>query len=195
YTRDSKKYLTRLVQLALISQPLYAFGLAHTNPAMFAIPFTRNPLASAVTFYSSSWQTPSILLSLCLAAGILIALRDRNYILAIGIYVLCELFGTNLDYGINGIRLILLFYCLLEHPILMATLGSAFVIQWAYHLGNARFVFFGVPFNMEIFAIPSVLLCAIPMTRFFRLPRWFTYLFYPAHLILLWVLSSLIRPH
>ncbi len=194
FTKDSKKYLTRIVLLALICQPFYALGLAHTNPAMYSVPFHVNPLLSVLTFYISCWQVPSILLSLSLAIGILIALRERNYILAIGIYVLCERFGSSFDYGIGGIRLILLFYFLLEHPILMAVFCSAYLISWSHRLGKA-YSFFGITFNMEIFALPSVLLCALPMPRFFRLPRWFSYLFYPAHLILLWILGSGIKPN
>ena len=97
FTHDSRKYLTRIVLLALISQPFYALGLLHTTPAMFAVPFLKNPLGAALTFYLASWQTPSILLSLSLALCILIALRDRNYILAIGVYVLCERFGSAFD--------------------------------------------------------------------------------------------------
>ena len=102
FTHDSRKYLTRIVLLALISQPFYALGLLHTTPAMFAVPFLKNPLGAALTFYLASWQTPSILLSLSLALCILIALRDRNYILAIGVYVLCERFGSAFDYRIGG---------------------------------------------------------------------------------------------
>ena len=36
YTRDPIRYLSRVVLLALISQPLYALGLAHENSAMYA---------------------------------------------------------------------------------------------------------------------------------------------------------------
>ena len=189
FTHDSRKYLTRIVLLALISQPFYALGLLHTTPAMFAVPFLKNPLGAALTFYLASWQTPSILLSLSLALCILIALRDRNYILAIGVYVLCERFGSAFDYRIGGIQMILLFYFTLEHPVLMTLCGSAYLISWAHQLGSS-YSFFGIPCSNEIFALPSILLCAIPMPRFFRLPKAFSYIFYPLHAILLWLLHT-----
>lgn len=190
YTHDAKKYLSRVVLLALISQPLNALGLAHENPAMYSVPFLKNPLLSAFTFYINSWQSPSVLLTLSLALGILVALRDRNFILAIGLYVLCERFGPSFDYGIHGIRLILIFYFFAEHPPLMALASAAYLIWWSWSAGRS-YVFFGYTFNMEIFALPAVLFCALPLPRTFRMPKWATYGFYPAHLVLLAMLTKI----
>ena len=38
---------------------------------------------------------------------------------------------------------------------------------------------------MRIYALPAVLLTAVPMRGRLRLPRWLSYSFYPAHLALL----------
>ena len=75
YTRNPEKYLTRVVLLALVSQPLYAVGLAHENRAMYAVPFFDNPLSSCWQFYMNSWQTPSILFALSLGLLIMLCLR------------------------------------------------------------------------------------------------------------------------
>ena len=72
YTKHPERYLSRVVALALVSQPLYAVALAHENAAMYAVSFTRHPVQAAVTFYLNSWQTPSILFSLSL--GLLLLL-------------------------------------------------------------------------------------------------------------------------
>ena len=190
FTHNSRKYLSRVILLALISQPLNALGLAHENPAMYSVPFLENPLLSIYTFYINSWQSPSILLSLSLALGILIALRDRNYILAVGLYVLCERFGPVLDYGIHGIRLILIFYFFLEHPPLMAIASAAYLLWWSWSTGKA-YSFFGYTFSMEVFALPAVLFCALPLPRLFSMPRWLVYAFYPGHLLLLAILVKM----
>ena len=84
YTRSPIKYLSRIVLLMLISQPLYAISLAHENAAMYAVPFFGHPLQSIWQFYTSSWLKPSILLSLALGLGIMLCLKKRQWI-ALGI--------------------------------------------------------------------------------------------------------------
>lgn len=186
YTRDPIRYLTRIVLLALISQPLYALGLAHENSAMYAVSFLKNPLRACFTFYIGSWQKPSILLSLALGLCIIIALRKRQWVLAIGVYILCERFSANLDYGVAGVRLMLLFYALCEHPLAALIAVSSYMIAWSRGTG---YTFFGQSFGMRIFALPAAVFACLPMKRHIRLPRWFIYGFYPAHLIALAVLS------
>ena len=189
YTRDDVKYLSRVVLLALISQPLSALGLAHENARMYSVPLFPNPFLSIYTFYINSWDYPCVLMTLSLALAILVALRHKNFILAIGLYMLCEHFSTSYDYGINGIRLVLLFYFFAEHPPLMALAAGGFLVWWSSH--GQSYTFFGHTFSMEIYALPSLLLCTIPMKRTFRLPRLVTYGFYPAHLALLALLVKL----
>lgn len=132
----------------LISQPLYALGLAHENSAMYAVSFLESPLRAAFTFYIQSWQTPSILLSLSLGLGILISLRQKRLILALGLYVLCERFSSFLDYGVEGVRLMLLFYFLLEHPLLCLLATCSYLIHWAAQ--GSGYVFFGMNFGMRL---------------------------------------------
>ncbi|MBQ8619593.1 MAG: hypothetical protein IJ418_19095 [Clostridia bacterium] len=186
YTRDPIKYLSRIALLALISQPLYALGLDHANSAMFSISFFDDPFGAARAFYMNSWQKPSILLSLFLGLCILTALRRRRWVLALFVYILCARFSTTLDYGMGGIRLMILFYALCEHPLAALALISAYMIGWS---GGIGYTFFGQTFGMRIFALPAVIFCCLPMKRRMHLPRWFVYAFYPAHLIALAVLS------
>ena len=189
YTRDPLRYLSRVVLLALVSQPLYALGLAHENSAMYAVSFMEDPLGAIWAFYIGSWQKPSILLSLALGLCILLALRSRRYVLALGTYVLCCRFAANLDYGIDGIHLMLLFYALCEHPAAAFAAVGAYMLAWAQGTG---YTFFGHEFGMRIFALPAALFCCLPMRRRLTLPRWFVYGFYPAHLAVLAVLTRLL---
>lgn len=186
YTRNPEKYLTRIVLLALISQPLYAIGLAHENSAMYAVPFLENPLGCIAAFYLNSWQKPSILFSLSLGLCIILCIREKKWILAVALYILCERMSAKLDYGIEGIRLMLLFYTLCEHPCLALVAWTAYMLAWARGLG---YTFFGLHFSMRVFAVPSVLLCSLPMKRRFALPKWIVYGFYPAHLIVLMLVA------
>ena len=186
YTRDPIKYLSRIALLALISQPLYALGLDHANSAMFSVSFFENPLASARAFYINSWQKPSILLSLFLGLCILTALRNRRFFIALFVYILCARFSANLDYGLGGVRLMILFYALCERPWAALALICAYMIAWS---SGSGYTFLGHSFGMRIFALPAVIFCCLPMKRRMRLPRWFVYAFYPAHLIALAILS------
>ena len=188
YTRNPIKYLSRIALLALISQPFYTLGLDHANSAMFSIPFFENPLGAAYAFYINSWQKPSILLSLFLGLCILTALRNRQWTLALFVYILCHRFSSNLDYGIGGIRLMILFYALCEHPAAAIAVTGAYMIAWSSGIG---YTFFGHAFGMRIFALPAVIFCCLPMKRRLRLPRYFVYAFYPAHLIALGILSRI----
>ena len=188
YTRDPIKYLGRIVLLALISQPLYALGLDHAPRTMFAFSFWEHPFKAVRAFYVNSWSTPSILVSLALGLCILIALRRRQWILALGVYMLCTRFSSNLDYGIGGIRLMILFYALCEHPALALPFISAFMIAWS---SSSGYTFFGHAFGMRIFALPAVVFACLPLRSNIKLPRWFIYGFYPAHLIVLAILSRI----
>ena len=186
YTKHPERYLSRVVALALVSQPLYAVALAHENAAMYAVSFMRHPVQAAVTFYLNSWQKPSILLSLSLGLLLLLCLRGKRWVLALGVYVLCNRMNAQLDYGIHGIHLMLLFYLLCEHPAACFAATFSFMTWWS--LQGTGYSFFGHSFAMRVFSLPSVALCCLPMKRHVRLPRWFIYGFYPAHLAALIVL-------
>ena len=188
YTRNPFGYVKRLVLLALISQPLYALGLDHAPRTMFATSFFEHPLEAVRAFYVNSWSVPSILVSLTLGLCILLAIRNRQWILALGIYMLCTRFSSNLDYGIGGIRLMILFYALCEHPLLALAAVSSYMIAWS---GGSGYTFFGHTFGMRIFALPAVIFACLPLSKNLKLPRWFIYGFYPAHLAMLAILSRL----
>ncbi|MBQ2992008.1 MAG: hypothetical protein IJD60_12090 [Clostridia bacterium] len=188
HTKDPIEYLRRLVLLALVSQPLYSLGLAHENAAMYAVSFAEHPLRAAWTFYIKSFTTPSILITLCAALTLLILLRKKQWLLAFFVYILLERFGMNLDYGLFGIRLMLVFYFLCGHPLLCACAVFVFMIQNSAGYG---YVFFGQEFSMRIFALPAALFACLPLQSGFRAPRWLTYGFYPAHLLLLALITKL----
>lgn len=186
HTKNPVKYLSRIVLMALVCQPLYAIGLAHENQAMYAVSFLENPFGAVSAFYLNSWQKPSILLSLALGLLIILCIRHKQWILAVGAYILCERMGAKLDYGVEDVRLMLLFYALCEHPRIALIAWSAYMIHWSRGLGYSLL---GMKFGMRIFALPAVILCALPMKRRFVLPKWLIYGFYPAHLVLLMLVS------
>ena len=190
YTRSPVRYLSRIAALALISQPLYALALGHENAAMYAVPFARNPLGAAWSFYIGSWQKPSVLLSLLLGLLLLCCLRRRQWALAAAVLVLCARFSSSLDYGLNGVLLMLLLYLLCPYPPLSLAASCAFLLlHWARGIG---YPFLGHEFNMEIYALPALLFVHLPLKRRLAVPGWLLYAFYPAHLAVLAVLVRLL---
>ena len=188
-TKHPQPYITRVAALALVSQPLYAVALGHTNNAMYAVPFAQHPLRALYTFYIKSWETPSILLPLLLGLLLLLCIRERKYIPALLISVLCERFSGSLDYGVGGIRLMILFYLFLEYPALCFAVTTAYMLAWA--LDGRGYLIFGVQFGMRLFAVPAVMLASLPIRCKTQLPKWLTYGFYPAHLIILLILEKI----
>lgn len=188
YTRDPIRYLSRIVLLALISQPLYALGLDHATSMMYSVSFFDRPLAAIRAFYVGSFATPSILFSLALGLCILIALRKRQWVLALGVYLFCTRFSSSLDYGIGGIRLMILFYAFCEHPVAAVGVITAYMLTWA---SGSGYTFLGMPFGMRIFALPAAIFACFPLRSRLSLPRWFIYGFYPAHLLALAILTRL----
>lgn len=188
-TKHPQQYITRVAALALVSQPLYALALGHANAAMYAVPFARNPLLAAYTFYIKSWETPSILLPLWLGLLLLLCVREKKWIPALLIYVLCERFSGSLDYGVSGIRLMVLFYLFLEYPALCFAVTTAYMLVWS--MDGSGYPIFGIQFGMRVFATPAIILASLPIRRKTQMPKWLSYGFYPAHLILLLILEKI----
>ena len=188
-TKHPQQYITRVAALALVSQPLYAVALGHENNAMYAVSFARQPLRALYTFYMESWETPSILLPLLLGLLLLLCIRERKYILALLIYVLCERFSGSLDYGVGGIRLMMLFYLFLEYPALCFAATTAYMLVWA--TDGRGYPLFGIRFGMRIFAVPAVMLASLPIRLKTQMPKAVAYGFYPAHLLILLILEKI----
>lgn len=186
YTRHPLKYVSRMVLLALISQPLYAIALDHANSAMFMVSFAEHPLKAVMHFYYYSWTEPSILFALTLGLILLWAIRNKQLAIAVAVYLFCWRARAQLDYGINGIHLMLLFYFLCEHRLLSFLAVGAFMAHWG--LSGGGYSMFGVQFSTQMFALAALPLIYIPTNTGIKLPKWLFYAFYPAHLLLIWLL-------
>lgn len=191
YTRNPLNYLKRILLLALISQPLYAVSLAHTNSKMFAVSFAEEPLRAAWTFYLNSWiGKPSILCTL--AAGIILiwALRNKQIVVFLSALLLCWMVKGKLDYGMKGITLMLLFYIFCTRRWLSLPVVLAFMLWWG--TGSGGYSLFGVRFGTQAFAVFALPLIYVHTNTGVRLPKWMFYTFYPAHLALIYALNTFV---
>ena len=190
YTRNPLNYLKRIVLLALISQPIYAVSMAHEVSAMYATSFTEHPVLAVWNFYINSWTHPSILVSLAFGLMLLWALRERQIALGLGVFLLIWLIQGKLDYGIRGIILMLLFYVFCTKRWISLPVVLAFLVWWG--LQGSGYSCFGVSFGIQMFAIPALLFIYIHTRSRLRLPKWLFYAFYPAHMILIYVLKHFV---
>lgn len=184
YTKHPLQYVSRMILLALISQPLYAVALDHANAAMYAVSFAEHPVQAAVSFYVNSWQHPSILFALTCGLILLWAIRNHQFVIAIAMYLFCWQVQGYLDYGIKGIHLMLLFYLLCGYPMVSAACVAAFMAWWGLRGGGYKM--FGMQFSSQMFALAALPLIYIPTNSGIKLPKWLFYVFYPAHLAVIW---------
>jgi hypothetical protein len=186
-----RRYVTRMLLLALVSQPLYVLGLNHTTAAMDAISWSGDPFRSARSWYLMSWNRPSILLSLLAGMLLIWCLKDKKYALAAVLAGVILYFQGYLDYGWRGIALRLLFYAFLERPGASFLWVLGFMLWWGTS-GGGSYSLGPVHFSTQTFAVLALPLIYLPTKTNLKLPKWFFYLFYPAHLAALYFAQQLI---
>lgn len=182
YTRNHLKYLTRIVLIALISQPLYVVAMGHTNAQMYAVSFAEEPVRAAINFYVCSWSKPSILLPLSLGIMIIWTIRERKIILTLAMMLVIWRIRGNLDYGWRGVTLMVLMYLFINHWWISLPVVFSFMFWWGSK--GTGYELFGFKFGIQMFALLTLSMIYIPTYSRVRLNKWIFYLYYPAHLIL-----------
>ena len=102
--------------------------------------------------------------------------------------MLCARFSAELDYGVSGIGLMVVFYLFLEHLALCFAASTAYMLVWS--ADGHGYPLFGMEFGMRIFATPAVMLASLPIRRKTRTPKWLSYGFYRRHLLALLALEK-----
>ena len=185
YTRDMRRYVFRILLLALVSQPFYALGLNHTTPAMDAMVWSGDPLRNALSWYLMSWNRPSIMLSLLAGMLLIWCFKDKRYELAAVFAGVILYFQGYLDYGWRGVALMLLFFAFLEHPGASFLWILGFMLWWGIS-GGGGYQVGSIRFSTQTFAVLALPLIYLPTKTNLKLPKWFFYLFYPTHLAALY---------
>ena len=190
YTRNPLNYLKRIVLLALICQPLYAVSMGHSVQQMYAVSFAEQPLKAVWNFYIYSWNKPSILVALSFGLILIWTIRERQLVVTAAVFILCWLIQGKLDYGMRGIVLMLLFYLFCSRRWLSLPCVLAFMLWWG--MRSSGYNLFGVSFGIQTFAILALPLIYIRTNSGLKLPKWLFYGFYPAHLILIYLLDHFV---
>ena len=181
YSKDRLKYLTRIVLMGLISQPIYAMAMGHSTSSMFTIAFRDNPLRAALHFYVESYNHPNIMFTLAVGLMVIWTLREKRVVLTLALALFTWKFQNSLDYGWRGVALIALFYLFIERWWLSLPVMATYMFWWGTQYSG--FEMFGIRFGTQMFAILALILIYIPTFTNLKINKWVYYLFYPAHLI------------
>lgn len=186
-----------------IAFPIYCFllveGMYHTrNPGKYigrlAIGILLAELPFDILFEGCiSWEYQSVMVTLTLGAIMLLCMGKTEKIwlkllLVLPFIVLAELARS--DYGGWGIAMIAVFA--LFDRFSLQCLGLLLVNSL---MDSAAIPIFGLPVSVQLFAvlalIPIAFYCGKKLT-YSRAVQWGFYLFYPAHLLILWVILLII---
>ena len=167
HTKDVKKYFLRLFIFGTVMQTFYFFvsSFIGENPFELNIFFTLALGVLAISTYNKKWYG----LTLC----------------TIAIPFLLGLLGFTVDYGTYGVLLILGLYLtagkflyLAIYTILLTTITC---LLWD----------FPIRIQTQMSCILALIFIAKPFSVKINIPWWFFYLFYPAHLGLIYLIGEL----
>lgn len=172
YTGDIKKYLFRLGAFAVISQPFWILAFNSDD-------ITGNIFNLNIFF--------TLIVSLLGACGF----KERKWWLFILALILLNV--INFDYAMTGLILILIFYLCRNKPWLGAAvytltylpaLNGNMADPLALKIG-------GHAIGFEIFALLALPFIYIQTNSGLKIPKWFFYIYYPAHLFAIYLIGIL----
>lgn len=186
YTRNTPRYLLRVLLTGVLSQPLYVYALNHR------------------------WTEPNIFLTLFLGLAALWSVRENRFGSRIWgpVLAICLATVLNANYGWQGVLLFLLLYAVRESRPGIAAVMVAYFLFWGTSYSITR-SFFGIPLlpegtpdflfrplsaflRLETFGLLALPMMLIPFPKDLRMPRWLGYALYPAHLAVIILIRILI---
>ncbi len=188
YTRSSVRYSLRLLVIAAASQYFYMKALNH------------------------GWAEGNILFTLLLGQLGIYGMQTRKFgsqFWAPALVLLISL-TVKIDYGYKGVLLVLLLYLAKDsRPGLIAAMigyclfwgeGTSLINNlFGCDLTSLRNLtpysasFYSAIFRLQNFAVLSLVFIVLPIGWKKRHPTWLSYLAYPGHLLVLWILKELIQ--
>lgn len=182
HTADRRRYALRLLGLALVSE--VPFNLVQFSTPFF--PFHQNTVFT-------------LLLGLWAISGLDRARRERTpKQIALGLLTLsaaCLLGGIGfVDYGVMGVLTVVLFYLLRDFPLARLAQLAAMVLLNIVFFKGQTIPLLGFDFPIQGFAV----LALVPIWLYSGKKgfggkgfQWAAYLFYPVHLLALYLLYTL----
>ncbi len=172
YTHDIKKYLGRLGAFALISQPFWI--LAFNPQDIWGNLFNLNIFFTLFMSLLTVWEFS----------------RKNWWLFFVGFVIISMI---NFDYSATGVILMLIFYLCRNKPWLGAALYTLSYLPalWNGDLQDPTACIIGThAIGFEIFAVLAVPLIFLKTDSKLKIPKWFFYCFYPAHLLIIFLVRT-----
>ena len=183
-THDLKRYALRIAAFALVSQPFYLLAF---YPWSLELSFWQGATFSAL------WNGFRLNIFFTMLLGLLglYGLREKKYIFTLAALLLS--LAPAVSYSYMGVLLIILIWLLREvKPPAFALALAAFLSLYFFRTPAGFRLFGDVYVDIQGFSVLAVpLICARTQTGW-RLPKYFYYVFYPAHLLALALLKSIV---
>lgn len=174
HTHNFKKYILRLSIFAVVSQPFFVMAFHSTWEG-----FVENILVANIFF---------TLVAGVLAISALMDIKKRWWMLLIPIAM--ELL-IGLDYGFYGIGLMIIFYLCRNKNWLSCLL----IVAWScLHALSGDFItVFGVGLDLQFFSLLALPFIYIHTNIKPKIKKYFFYAFYPAHLLIIFLLRLVLH--
>lgn len=180
HTRSIKAYALRLFIAALISQfpYLYAFRLVNENFFRFNVIFTLLTGLLCIVIYK----------------------KVKNIVISVYIIGLIALFAEffNFSYGVAGVLSIIAFYIffkdlkkMLLTQLLIYGGYSLLYLSEAFSLGTFQEVYINLVPLIQPLALVSIIFISLYNGKLGKRVKYFFYIFYPVHLLLIYVIKRL----
>lgn len=176
YTRDVRRYLGRLAAFAAISQPFYVLAF-HPHDWML----------------EQNWANWNILFTLFLSLLAMAGFKERKWWLFIGAFFAVS--WWNFDYSGIGVQLMLIFFLCRNHPKAGGALYALSYLPalWGgYPEDPLSLKLGGFAVDWTVFALFAAPLIFLPTHSNLKIPKWFFYVFYPAHLAAIAVIQFML---
>ena len=184
YTHAKKSYFIRLLVLTLVTQIPYV--LYHSYDQNHTIAFDY-------WMFLTNWNVIATLLLGFLS----IAVWDSSIhpaLKAAGI-ILCCAAGYFTEWSYFGVLFILLFYIFREHPLIRFTAYELLMLIYVLRMSGFSILGLNWPVFL-VFSLPIILITLFyngKKGHFPKLSQYFFYFFYPAHLLLIYIVKILYR--
>lgn len=184
YTSNRKRYALLILLFAIITQPIYYFAL---NENIFDLNILFTFLFAILMFILIDQMKKDSGMAIfysVLMVGIL------------AVVFILDSTGITVSYGIYGVLLPTLFYVLYNakfkyHKILLWALAALLMIaHWLFYFLLSTKDFFAYTSLFTLLALP--LLACYNGEKGKHSPKWLFYIFYPAHLLIIYLFTLLI---
>ena len=200
---DAVYYVCR--SIGRIAFPIYCFllveGMHHTrNPLNYILRLAAGILLAELPFDMLfeghfCWSAQNVMVTLTLGAVMLLCMRKTEkkwlkLLMVLPFAILAEL--AKCDYGAGGIAMIAVF-ALFDRQILQA--AALFLVNWLL-FPSAGVPILGLVVSIQLLATLAMLPIALyngKKLTHSRAVQWAFYLFYPVHLLILWVVLGWIQ--